>query len=307
MGERRHFSIVDTALDQDKKIFEADLGERKVIPFTGGEIIYAVASYGERVVIKKPLRSDQARREWNGLNIAYATGISVPRPIALVKYDDSQLALVSSFVKGDTLYDYPDSTVKYEVGRQIRLMHHKARISGELWKSSGRSTFVYYDKHLFDWTRSDLEELRPDRQTVLLLNELTDNMEQFCGWTKPTFNHNDLHDGQIMVGVDRSPTIIDFGNWAEETWINEISYHLFHLIRTDRVDTDDFLFFVNGYQEGEGFTDTEKSNMVFYLLFISSRALAYFYTSGSAYLPIARETHNKVLKHINNEEPWKIF
>src|SRR3990167_3969143 len=108
MIERQRFDTIDPS-PKNRGTIDLGLGERVEIPFTGAEIIHAATISGDKVVIKKPLRNNQARHEWKGLNIAESTGISVPKPIALINYTPDQLAIVSSYVEGDKLYDKPDS------------------------------------------------------------------------------------------------------------------------------------------------------------------------------------------------------
>ncbi len=307
MSEIERFTTAQTSLDQYRQSVGLELGKRMEIPFTGGEIIYAQTESGLAVVVKRTLRKEQAEHEWIGLNIVYPTGVSVPSPIALINYDQNQLAIVSTQVDGNNLYFYPNPEVKAEMGKQIKTMHQLAKVDGKMWESSGRSSFTYYDKYMFNWSRGGLEDLGVGSETHQLLTALTQNVEQFCKESLPVFNHNDLHDGQIIVDNNNSPTIIDFGNWTEETWLNDIGYYLFHLIRTGRDKGDDFLIFLDGYRGSEKLSDSEKSNLSFYLLFISSRALTYFYRSRSSYLPTAKETHNRVLAYIDNEESWKAY
>lgn len=305
MLERSRFTTVQTSLDQYKQFIDLNLGVRSSIPFTGGEIIHAETDSGNKVIIKRPARNEQAEHEWLGLKIACSTGISVPVPIALIKYNSDRLAIVSTQIDGRNLYYFPNQAIKNEIGRQIKVMHQLADVDGRSWKSSGRDTFVYYDRYIFNWSKGEIEELDANSESFLLLQSLSAIAEQSCKATKPVFNHNDLHDGQIIVGEDGKPTIIDFGNWLEESWLNEIGYHLFHLIRTDRTETNDFANFLNGYLESKKLSDAEKSNLAFYLLFISSRALSYFYRNNDPYLPAAKETHNKVLMYLDNEKLWK--
>ena len=305
MKDREQFRIIDSSLGKKENFVELEIGERLSVPFTGGEIIFATDSLGERVVIKKPRDDDQAKHEWDGLRRVESTGISIPRPIALISYSADQLAILSSFIEGDNLYYNPNPSIKSEVGRQVKSLHQNAQVEGGTWESTGRSTFVYYDRYIFHWTHGGLKELQADSRTASVLGKLIGTASDFCQNSKPVFNHNDLHDGQIIVDGNNHPTIIDFGNWMEETWLNEIGYHLFHLIRTDRAETDDFSNFLDGYFKDRKMSDTEKSNLAFYLLFISSRALNYFYNRHSSYLSTAQETHEKVLGHVDNERIWK--
>lgn len=306
MKEKERFDVIET-LDFDEPHIKLEINRRMVVPFTGGEITYATTLSGEKFVIKKPINDEQAKHEWKGLNIAYSAGISTPRPIALINYNEDQLGIVSGFVEGKNLHFHSDPEVKVKVGEQFRVMHQKARTDGNIWESSGRSSFSYYDELIFNWSREGIEELKFDGEDIVILKELAHTTEEFCRKSVPTFNHNDLHDGQIIVNREGEPTIMDFGNWTEETWINDIAYHLFHLIRNSKEKTDDFINFLSGYHKKEKLSDIEKTNLAFYLLFISSRALAYFYNRHSRYLPVAQKTHEKVLDYLKKETIWKNY
>lgn len=306
MKEKERFGVIET-LDFNEPYIELEIDRRMVVPFTGGEISYVTTLSGDKLVIKKPISDEQAKHEWKGLNTAYSAGISTPRPIALINYDENQLGIISGFVEGNNLYFYPNPEVKVEVGKQIRAMHQGAQTDGDIWESSGRGSFSYYDKLIFKWSKGGIEELKFDGESIVILKELAHTTEKFCRESVPTFNHNDLHDGQIIVNREGESTIMDFGNWTEETWINDIAYHLFHLIRNSKEKTDDFTNFLSGYQKKEKLSDTEKINLAFYLLFISSRALTYFYNRHSRYLPVAQKTHERVLDYLRKETIWKNY
>jgi len=306
MSERSRFGIIETLSDRYTNFIDLNIDNRESVPFTGSELVFASTDAGDKIVVKVPGGNGKARHEWEGLRKVYLANISVPTPIALINYRDNQLGVVSGFVQGDNLYYHPDSQVKVEIGRQVEAMHYRALIDGEVWKASGRNTFVYYDKHIFNWNSGELKELQTDSKTISLINKLSGTMMDFCNHVKPVFNHNDLHDGQVIVDRERRPTIIDFGNWTEEGWLNDIGYHLFHLIRTDRVSVN-FTNFLRGYTGNVPLSDVEKSVLGFYLLFISARALNYFDTSRSPYLPVAKETHKKVLDYLDKEIIWKKY
>ncbi|HWA51790.1 MAG TPA: phosphotransferase [Patescibacteria group bacterium] len=301
-----HFATVQSSLEKYASSIDLEITEKNKIPFTGGEIIYARTQSGMDVVIKKTARKNQAEHEWRGLNTAHSTGIATPSPIALVNYNQDHLALVSTRIHGKSLYFNPNPGIKDKLGNQIRIMHNTAQVTGDSWKATGRNSFAYYDKYIFNWSRVGLEEINIDSKSYALIKSFRDLMEQFCNETQPTFNHNDLHDGQVIVTEENIPVLIDFGEWTEETWLNDIGYYLFHQIRTDR-PKDDFSTFLNGYLSGERLSESERSNLAFYLLFISSRALTYFYRNSSPYLSTAKETHGKVLKYVDNEEVWKNY
>ena len=65
--------------------------------------------------------------------------------------------------------------------------------------------------------------------------------------------------------------------------------------------------FLNGYLKSAYLTETEKSIMAFYLLFISARAIEYFQNTKSRYLEKAVDTHNKILRYTDEERLWKDY
>lgn len=307
MQERKAFKIIESPSRNDVDFIELKMGEKRPIPFTGSEIIFAATNSGKKAVVKIPFNNNDAQREWVGLKAAHLADIRVPTPIALINFQDDRLAIVSGFIEGENLYDNPNPNAKIKVGNLIKKMHQNTKVDGLDWKSSERNTFAYYDKHIFSWTSGELEEFQIDNRTISLLNKFTDTMADFCISAKPVFNHNDLHDGQIIIDSKGNPNIMDFGNWIEESWMNDISYHLFHLVRTERVKAENFTNFLKGYLGNERLTESEKSILAFYLLFISTRALSYFHKRKSSYLPTAKENHLKILSFLEDEEIWKKY
>jgi len=294
MIEKEHFDIVESSFGGCVDSINLKICNKEAALFSGSQVVYASTDLGEKVAIKIPLDCDQARHEWKGLKAVYLADVSIPTPIALIKFPKHQLAIVSGFVEGNDLYISPNPDVKKKVGIQVKKMHQNVRIDGKTWESSERSTFVYYDKFIFSWAAGDFKELQAGSNTISLLGKFTDTMEDFCGHTKPVFNHNDIHDGQIIVNKNGEPVIIDFGDWVEEGWLNDLGFHLFHLIRTEREESGDFINFLDGYLGKNKLSEDEKSTLAFYLLFISARALYYFDKRQSSYLPIAKGIINTV-------------
>lgn len=302
-----HYRIVESVFQQETERIGLKMLDTEAELFTGSKVIYASSDSGEKVVLKIPFNSTKTLYEWEGLKKAFRAHTPIPEPIALIDYLDNQLAIVSSFVAGDNLYFNPNPGIKTKIGKEVRKMHQNAQIEGRDWIESKRSTYIYYDQFISRWATGEFGELKSGSKTLLLLGKFTPSMENYCKTTVPVFNHNDLHDGQIIVDKNGNPKIIDFGNWVEEGWLNELGYHLFHLVRTRRIRTDDYPNFLDGYLSGKKLSDDEKSTLAFYLLFISARALSYFNSRNSSYLPFAQETHDGVLKLLDKEIIWKKY
>lgn len=307
MKERTKFNIIESPLDRIGDYLDVEINCNILMPYTKSEIFVATIDFGEKIAIKQSSNSENVLHEWKGLKTAWIANVSVPTPIALVSYTGDSLAMVSKFIEGDVLFFNPNSDIEIEVGKQIKTLHDHALVDGNIWKSSERNTFVYYDKFITNWRAQEFESKRSKSTTVSLLDKFAVSAIDLCLNGKPVFNHNDLHDGQIIVNENKIPIIIDFGNWTEETWLNELGFNLFHCIRTDRLQIDNFTKFLNGYLGTEKLSETEKTTLAFYLLFISARALNYFKDRQSSYLPIAEDTHAKVLEYIKSEKIWKKY
>lgn len=307
MLETEHYKVAESLSQQETDQISLKTLNKETELFTGSKVIYALSNSGEKVAIKIPFDGSKTLYEWEGIIKAFKADVPIPKPIALINYLDDQLAIVSSFVAGDNLYFNPNPDIKTEIGKEVKKMHQKAQIEGKDWIKSKRNTFIYYDQFIFRWATGQFKELGSGSKTLLLLGKFTPSMESYCKTTIPVFNHNDLHDGQIIVDENGNPKIIDFGNWVEEGWLNELGYHLFHLVRTRRISTEDFPNFLDGYLSGRKLSEDEKSTLAFYLLFISARALNYFNSRNSSYLPFAQETHNGVLKLLDREIIWKKY
>jgi len=278
---------------------------RILVPFTGSTVLFATTEIGTQVAIKISSKKNGAKREWTGLNRAYSAGVPVPEPILLANDEVGNEVLISKKIDGVSLFRAPDHETKGHLGSVIGFMHRNVRIEGVEWLNSGKSDFNYYDRYLFYWLKGT-PGLGKNSTTLVLLGELTDAMRAYCDATRPVFNHNDIHDGQVLVMPGNKLSIIDFENWTEDSQLNELATYLFHSIRTGR-PAGEFEAFLRGYLGGLNFTDTEKSALVFYLLFISARAVSYFQSSASGYLETARATHHKVLQYIETEKLWRQF
>ncbi|MCK4822829.1 phosphotransferase [bacterium] len=306
MIENQLFSTIDYHKENNlPSEINTEILKEITIPFTGSEILFAQMESGKNVVIKIPGRYGNAKREWIGLNKAHNAGVPVPQPIALALDSRGRQAIISQKIEGDNLYYNPNDAVKYSVGQIIRSMHEHTPISGKEWVNSGKSDFSYFDKRIFYWMNGPTEGLKMGSKTQVLLDKFADSMRDHCQDVFPTFTHNDLHDGQVIISKGK-PSLIDFENWKEESPASEIAYYLFHSIRSNRTG-EGFLNFMKGYLRNTTLSEQEKSVLMFHLLFISAGAVSYFHNQRINYLEIAESTHQKVLNYVNEENLWKLL
>lgn len=306
MKERLSLNPIEHSIDTAASDIKLKVKNRIFVPFTRSEIVFATTENGVPVVIKYSRIKEGSKREWLGLNKAYGAGVPVPKPLALAVDRDGTQVLVSEEIAGEPLYKYRQAEIKKQLGAIVRQMHSNVFIDGKEWTESGKADFTYYEKYAFYWLRGSTNGFEKGSKTLALLKKFTDAMRDYCNRTSPVFNHNDIHDGQVFMRENGTLAIIDFENWKEESPLNEMAVYLFHSIRT-AVPIQEFKNFIDGYMANGSLTEYEKETFMFYLLFVSARAVSYFQTAGSNYLEKARINHQMVLDFVDREEIWKLI
>lgn len=272
--------------------------------FEKSQIIFATSESGKKLVIKIPAKGKNASREWEGLKKAYKAEVLVPEPLALVTTQEGAPALISEWIEGTVLFRNTDTQLRSKIGLVVLGMHENVVINENGWLKSGKPTFIYYDGSLFKWSRETNNQLGSESKVQEIIKKFAATTSSYCKIAVPVFNHNDIHEGQVIVRPTGDVVLLDFENWREDTKLNDIAYYLFQLIRTNS-SFENYKEFLKGYLGTNTLTDGDKSVLSFYLLFISARALNYFITTKSKYLNIATDTHNRVLKFIEEERLWK--
>lgn len=280
------------------------LQKQVTTPYTNSTIIYAQNEQGQRVVVKI-FAVDGALREWEGLNRTYNAGLSVPKPYALVKDSANKTGVILEYVDGKSLYNQQSDQGRHSFGALIHRMHQLTPISSNEWIRSQKYNFDYFQQNLLTWGNSQIEELTDKGRSQAILSLLAGQARSHCEAVIPVFNHNDLHDGQTIVS-GKSVTLIDFEKWIEDSPLNDIAIYIFHSIRNAQ-SRESFEHFLKGYLGETSFSEVEKSSLMFYLLFISSRALNHFYQQGNPYVEISKTTHKNILKYAESESLWKNF
>lgn len=272
--------------------------------FRGSRIVFATSEEGRSVVIKIPAVIQGAEREWIGLTKNSESEIPVPTPLMLGITDSGKNCIVMERVYGKPLFLYPSDESRTEFGRIVKQMHTNVRINGFEWQESSKVDYLYYDKLVEIWV-NEINQIGINiSHTQSLFHSLSFPMNDYCVATKPVFNHNDIHDGQLIKPNKNEGTLIDFEEWTEDRPLNDIGYYLFHCLRTDN-GFENFKAFMNGYLDNKPLNETEKQALIYNLLFISTRAVIKFSNFKVNYLETAKETHLKVLKFIEDELLWK--
>lgn len=212
--------------------------------------------------------------------------------------------MILEYVEGPPIFKNPDMRLRTKMGVTVLKMHESVVVNGNDWQKSGKPTFIYYDRSLFKWSVETGNQLGPESKVQEIIKKFAGTASSYCEASIPVFNHNDLHEGQVIVNTAGDVVLLDFENWREDTKLNDLAYYLFQLIRT-KSSFENYKAFLMGYLGTKTLTDSDKSVLSFYLLFISARALNYFLMTESKYIKIATDTHDRVLKFVEEERLWK--
>lgn len=304
MSEREIFTLAkNLEWEPPTPQLSFEISGKIITPLTKSIIYFATSEIGQQVIIKVPAISGKGEREWLGLTKAHAACIPVPEPIALAKTQTGQTALIIERLYGNNLYNHPDKNTTFQLGQIVRKMHEEVKIDGKERLENGSVDYFYYEMLLHSWLQNPTEHKDTKEKFQSLIKSLSDSMITHCKSARPVFNHNDIHNGQVIVNK-QGITLIDFAEWVEESSLNDLAYYLFHTIRT-RQDDNQFRYFLQGYLEKQALSEIEKDTIMFYLLFISCRALNYFYKHRSKYLEIAEGVHLRVVNYVGEEKIWK--
>lgn len=280
--------------------------ENFVTAFTNSLILFAEDEQGQEVVVKFSTYEWGAKNEWRGLLKADQANIPVPKPIALVKDAGGTLGIVTRKIDGENLYKSRrrDDGLKRKLGTVIRDMHHRITISGHNWVQSGKSDFTYYDIRINEWKASGVDDLRADSKAQVILAALTKETSNMFADILPVFNHNDLHDDQVLVSRNQDIFLIDVEMWREECAFNDLATYLFHSLRTERPE-EDYVEFLDSYRGGEKLSSDEQSMMAFYLLYLGLRGIHFFAKFKPQNIYLAQQHLRKVLRFLEKEMPWR--
>jgi Ser/Thr protein kinase RdoA (MazF antagonist) len=293
-------SFRNNCLDKNISFSETS---RFTTPYSGSEVRFGTLDSGRRVVVKVSARKLGAEREWGGLVRTFEAGLSVPEPIALVNTQIGHPALVTEQMEGKLMYYTSQNELRYRLGQMVKRMHDAVPVDSRRWVEAGKSDLTYYESRLHHWWIANAEVLGVKTDSQALFKKLVPMMATYCNSVVPRFNHNDLHDGQVIV-VGENITIIDFEDWIEESPMNDLAYYLYSTIRTGTID-EQFGYFLDGYLETEILSEVEKGALMFYLLYISCRSVNQFKLRRVGLAEIALSTHQKVVKYIKRERLWK--
>lgn len=303
MSER--FKVIDQINHNDNLQFiNVDILDSKLTPFTSSLVIFGRTSDDGLIAAKFSTMPGGAEREWRGLVAIHNVGVSVPRPIALVKNNHEQLGLVSSFVQGYDLITNQHPRDHFNFGGAVKSMHDLVQTNGAEWTRLGKNDFAHYDRyinHCGDLIKNGVVGSKRGHE---LLKLFAAALGKRLGQLKPTFTHYDLHDKQVIIDSLSKLHLIDFERWREGDPLDDLAIYLFHSLRMNR-PYEFFIEFTRGYLNNAHFTDMEKSVINFYLLYSGFMSVDYFRRFRESELPFAIAQMDKVVQYVSEERLMK--
>lgn len=283
---------------------EIDVKEFFESKFNGSTIFRGITPQGDDLVIKLSVYPWGAEREWLGLNKAREGDIKVPQPFALVTTSDGRTGISTRYVDGQLLYLNPSEEYRYAAGGIVSYMQANVIIEGSEWTKQGKKDFTYYDKTISHWKKNHVRGLEPSGQAIGLMEQLSLKVGNTFQTTNPVFLHNDLHDGQFILGGDSNLVLIDFEFWREGHPMGDLATYLYHNIRHGS-NPDFFYQLCKGYIGNSDFGEGQKNALAFLLIFYSGVSLDFYRKKMPESFELALDVHAKIMKLIAEELIWK--
>ncbi len=290
--------------EQDLQPFSIHVSQEVISPFTNSKLLFGITTDNEKVVAKITTSPDGNLREWEGLQKVSIIGTQVQEGIVAGQLDDGSPVLVTREIEGKSLVNVPGEIHRRNLGHLLKKIHAKTKIDGIEWEKSGKKDFRYYDWHLSYWHKK-AEEISPVcRRAVSIIDTLVETASSYFQSSEPVFTHQDLHDEQVLINTNNLEVVIDFENWKEADYLDDLAMYLFHSIREESPITF-YHELLNGYLNEGKTTDQENSIIAFDTLFFALRAVGYFHKFNLPYLDTALSNLVLVTKFIDQETPWK--
>jgi len=281
--------------------FKFQVSKELTMSFSGSHISYATNESNGKFVLKQATKPEKTIHEWEGLQKLSEYPLPIQEPVGLANDQNGQLTLISKEVVGKPVYQTEQGRVL--LGKSIRELHHIVQVDNNFWITSGKPNFTFYNSAIDRWHGENIPELQKTGKIVSLIYNLSSEISEHLQTVRPSFLHNDVHDGQGFI-VNNNCVLIDFEQWGISDPIEDIALYLYHQIRIGKEDVH-FEQFIQGYIPDGKLTDKEKNATAFYLLYFASRAAAFFYLKRLDYYQIGLGNLLKSVKYIESEKLWK--
>lgn len=302
MPERLSYRYVGTPRERDSQE-SIEIQEKRDSTFTGARIFFGTTPAGERVAVKFSGYAWGAKREWEGMQKVYNSGLSLPRPIGIVKDENGSLGIISERFEGRNLYEESDPELKFRLGNFVKNIHSSVPIEGAEWKSAGKNDFSFYENKTHEWRNSGIGVISAGTEIDELLREFGKTVPDHIAKNSPVFIHGDLHDGQAFVNPDRNLYVLDYEFWKECNPLNDLAIYLLHSLRTNR-PREGFIELTRGYANMGNYTEPEKWLISFFLLFEAVKAIEYFYAYKPNAVNVAVSQLSKAVDYTKRSQLW---
>lgn len=96
MPERLSYVPIETLHSQERDSAESiEIYGKKDSTFTGARIFFGINQAGDHVVVKFSGYTWGAKREWEGMQKVYKSGLPTPKPIGIIKDEGGNLGIIS--------------------------------------------------------------------------------------------------------------------------------------------------------------------------------------------------------------------
>lgn len=249
--------------------FSVDVTENFQTSFNGSTVMHGIENSRE-VTLKFSGRPEGAKREFEGLTLAYTSAAHVPQPLNLIKrQSEPSVGIMMQRVNGHSLNEDRSSENLHLLGEEAKALH-ALTVTGFGIITDGRAQFTTAEVYL----QTEIDEALPyfydNEKARGILQNLWLQARGTIIPKEPHFVHGDIiptnaiHDGNGHVYV------VDFENWRGGSPWEDIGIYLADNIKHNRPESE-LRNFMHGYMDNQELTDGQKQGILFYALLAQAR------------------------------------
>lgn len=242
--------------------------------YIGSPMYFGKLENGSDVVLKFTRIPGGTLREFYGLSLANAHGISAPRAVALIQRDETPTdGFIMEKVEGKPLNEVGNRLNEIQLGQELHKLH-EIPVSGYGPLTEGVGQFDDPYLYLQHWLDKTTPYMGNQSTAIQVLNKLFIQGKEHILGQQPRLLHRDIKDENVLIQPDGKISLIDF-EWAQGgNPFDDLGIYLYHAIRTNKLP-DKVKSFFNGYFGERELTDSEKYDLLFHLMLTAGRTVSF--------------------------------
>jgi aminoglycoside phosphotransferase (APT) family kinase protein len=282
--------------------FRIHVTESNLTHFHKSPFYQGVLEDGREVTLKFSKVDEGVRREYDGLRLAHAHGVRVPKAYGVVERDeDPPVSVMMETIQGYSLGKIPQTKGEHMVGLGAELANlHSIQVSGFGYYTDGQPQFGRADQHINRLTTDASNYFYGHTEGLDLLHDLSAQMTARPGHVEPVATHGDVNDSNIMLEREKNIVLIDFEFWKGAEGMEDIGMYNYYLVKDQRPEKH-FNDLIDGYTDGQGLTADQQLPLMYYTLVYAARTIKFVTKKQPNVLPVQNiEDLKRVTEHVKN-------